>query len=76
MLEPVGAKNDALGDDAFLWHGNQQEQLSLLFTGNGCERSNLIRLPENVVEHVADYVTLANATAPKPGPGTTKEPTP
>ena len=25
---------------------------------------------------VADYVTLANATAPKPGPGTTKEPTP
>jgi selenocysteine lyase/cysteine desulfurase len=44
--------------DAALWHGNQQEQLSLLFTGNGCERSNLIRLPENVVEHVADYVTL------------------
>ena len=41
-----------------LWHGNQQDQLSLLFTGNGCERSNLIRLPENVVEHVADYVTL------------------
>ena len=44
--------------DAVLWHGNQQDQLSLLFTGNGCERSNLIRLPENVVEHVADYVTL------------------
>lgn len=43
---------------SMLWHGNQQDQLSLLFTGNGCERSNLIRLPENVVEHVADYVTL------------------
>ena len=38
-----------------LWHGNQQDQLSLLFTGNGCERSNLIRLPENVVEHDADW---------------------
>ena len=62
LIARVRAKNDARGDDDFvrsaLWLVNQQEHLSLLFTGNGCERSNLIRLPETVVEHVADYVTL------------------
>ena len=41
-------------------YSRHQTRLELLFAGNACERSSLARLPENLVEHVAGYITMTD----------------